>query len=467
MKTSAKHFTMNVQPKNQLKESIVKVLKVSLIALLGYGLYYINSLLPIITGYPAKYLCSAVFVSGRTQAEVEARDLNFSFIQYTRNTVDFRDSSVTSKFLWGKSKAIYREGFGSTLVRKTSEKKLRKQKLPEFGEPAYNQDSIAWPLGNVFQDTLSTIDREKLATISKKLMQEDAYNGYAFAFLVVHKGIPVVEQYQSQFNPKTRFLSWSMAKSFTNTLVGIGLKEGLLKLNDPVNIPEWNTDERSQITLNHLMQMQSGLQWNEDYGNRSDVTVMLYGEDDFAQYAYQREKIEQAGTKFYYSSGSSNIVSYLVRKAFPDDGQYYRFVKEQLFNKLGMPTAVFEPDPSGTLVGSSYIYATARDYARFGLLYLQDGVFGGERILPEGWVEYSTTPASDSEGKYGAMFWLNRSKFYPSVPEDMFSCNGHDGQRIFMIPSKELVVVLLGYSPKPDHSMDFDRLMGDILKAVE
>ncbi len=132
-----------------------------------------------------------------------------------------------------------------------------------------------------------------------------------------------------------------------------------------------------------------------------------------------------------------------------------------------MPDAVFDVDASGTQVGSSYLYATARDYARFALLYLQDGIFNGERILPEGWVKYTTTPASDSKGQYGSLFWLNKSKDFPSAPEDMFSCDGHDGQQIFMIPSKDLVVVVLGYSPKPDHAMNFDALLGDILGTIQ
>ena len=150
-------------------------------------------------------------------------------------------------------------------------------------------------------------------------------------------------------------------------------------------------------------------------------------------------------------------------QAMNSDAQYYSYADTSLFHKIGITKAVFEIDPSGTQVGSSYIYATARDYARFGLLYLQDGMFNGQRILPQGWVRNATTPASDSHGDYGSLFWLNRSKHYPSVPDDMYSCNGHDGQRLFIIPSKELVVVVLGYSPKPDKVMNFDALLGDIL----
>ena len=450
----------------QVLSRILKVVLILVIAGLGYGIYYINSLLPIITGYPAKYLCSAVFVSNRDQAEVEAMDLHFSFIKYTKNTVDLQDSSVISSFLWGKSKAIYRRGFGTTLLRDVSEEELRKINFPDSDKSPYNQDTINWPLGNLIPDTVRIIDAEGLNEISEKLMDDDGYNGHAFAFMVVHKGIPVVESYQPEFNAKTRFLSWSMAKSFTNALAGIMVKDGKWDINQPVDLPGWKNDDRKNITINNLMQMQSGLRWNEDYGARSDVTVMLYCEKDFAGFTYDQPLAYPAGTKWYYSSGSVNVLNFLMRKSIGNDPDYYRFAQTQLFNKIGMPDAVFEVDASGTQVGSSYIYATARDYSRFGLLCLQDGVFNGERILPEGWMTYSTTPASDSNGRYGSLFWLNTSKYYPSAPEDMYSCNGHDGQQIFIIPSKDLVVVLLGYSPKPDRVMNFDALLGDIISAI-
>ncbi|MDD2306583.1 MAG: serine hydrolase [Prolixibacteraceae bacterium] len=432
---------------------------------IGYGVYYINSLLPIITGYPAKYLCSAVFVSGREQAEVEAMDLHFSFIKYTKSKVDFQDSSVTTSFLWGKSKAIYRKGFGATLLQGVSEGDLRKIKFPTALATA-NQDTIAWPMGNLMPKKGSATDTIRLERIAEKLIDDEGYNGHAFAFMVVHKGIPVVEAYQPQFDAQTRFLSWSMAKSFTNTLSGIMVKDGKWDINQPVNLPEWQADERKNITINNLLQMQSGLRWNEDYGNRSDVTQMLYCENDFAKFTFDQPFAFPAGSHWYYSSGSVNVVNFLMRKTIGNDNEYYNFAQSRLFTKIGMPDAVFEVDASGTQVGSSYIYATARDYARFGMLYLQDGVFNGERILPKGWVKYTTTPASDSDGKYGSLFWLNRSKYYPAAPEDMYSCNGHDGQQIFIIPSKELVIVLVGYSPKPDRVMKFNDLLSDVLSTI-
>ena len=451
--------------KLNLRRILLSVFVLLLIGL-AYGFFYIHSLLPIITGYPAKYLCSAVFVSGREQSEVEAMDLKFSFIKYAKNVVNFQDSSVTSSFLWGKSKAIYRKGFGATLLRGADEKELRKIKFPVV-PAAYNQDTIAWPMGNIFPDTATNIDKEALDQITKKLMDDDGYQGHAFAFFVVHKGIPIAEAYQPQFDAKTRFMSWSMAKSFTNTLAGIMVKDGKWDINLPMNIPEWQADDRKQITYNNLMQAESGLLWNEDYGNRSDVTVMLYCENDFARFVFDHSLEAPVGSKWYYSSGNPNVVTYQIRKTIGNDQEYYQFPKTRLFNEIGMPDAIFEVDASGNFVGSSYIYATARDYARYGLLYLQDGVFNGERILPEGWVKYSTAPNKHSNGQYGSLFWLNQSNEFPSVPKDMYCCKGYDGQRIFMIPSKELVVVILGFSHKPDHAMNCDQLLGDILSAIK
>jgi len=436
------------------------------IAALAGAAIYLNSLMPIITGYAAKNLASDVFVSGRNQKEVESTDLNFSFIRYVNNSVDLKDSVVVSRFLWGRSEAVYRDGFGVTLVRQTDEKSLLNKKFPLYAEARYNQDTMPWPMGNILPDTATGIDKEALARVAKKLITDNAYNGDAFAFVVLHKGIPVAEAYKPQFSSKTRFISWSMAKSFTNALVGILVREGKIDINKPAAIDAWKNDDRRAITINNLMQMQSGLKWNEDYGTRSDVTVMLHCEGDMSRYTFGKPLEYPVGTHWYYSSGTTNIVNYLIRRTFDSDTAYYSFARRELFNRAGMPDAVFETDATGTFVGSSYLYATARDFARFGLLYLNDGVFNGKRILPEGWVTYSCTGASDSKGRYGAFFWLNRSKAFPSAPEDMFMCEGHDGQMIFIIPSRQMVVVVLGYSPSSKGGMNFDLLLKDILATL-
>ena len=436
-------------------------------ALLGVC-FYINSLLPIITGYAAKNLCSNVFISGREPEDIEAVDLNFSFIRFTKNSVDYNEKSVTSRFLWGRSKAIYRNGFGSTLLKEIPEADLRKSLYPVSTNPEYSQDTTEWPLGSVLPDSLpSGIDISAVSNISKKVIDENGYGGNAFAFMVVHKGIPVAELYKPQFDQNTRFLSWSMAKSFTNAVIGVLVRIRRMDISEPAGIEEWKGDDRSRITINDLLQMQSGLKWNEDYGSRSDVNLMLFNEGDMSRFSVSKPLKYPPGTHWYYSSGSVNILTYLIRKEFIDYLSYYAFIQDQVFEKIGITDAVFEVDPSGDFVGSSYLYATARDYARFGLLYLNDGLFGGERVLPEGWVSYTRERASDSNDGYGALFWLNQGSRYPSVPTDMFSCEGHDGQMIFILPSNDLVIVILGFSHKPDNEMDLDRLLRDILGTLK
>jgi len=427
---------------------------------------YLNSLLPIITGYAAKNLCSGIFVSDREQADMESVDLNFSFIKYNKNSVNYDEKSVTSRFLWDKSKAIFRDGFGVTLIRDIPEEILRQAKYPVCIEPGYSRDTIPWPLGDILPDTLTGIDLDALEDITDRLITKNGYIGNAFAIMVLHKGIPVAEAYKPRFDKNTRFLSWSMAKSVINALIGIQVKNGRMDISQPAGFDEWMGDERSKITLNNLMQMQSGLEWNEDYGNRSDVTLMLHLEKDMSRFAFEKRLEYPAGTHWYYSSGTTNIVSRLLRKQFADDSLYYAFAHNQLFNKTGMTDAIFEVDASGTMVGSSYLYATTRDYARFALLYQNDGVFNGERILPEGWVEYSRTVASASGGEYGSFFYLNEGGKLPSAPENLYMCVGHDGQRIFIMPDEELIVVVLGYSATSTGGMDFDRLLKDILGTL-
>lgn len=449
-----------------MKKKVAISFSVLLLTGLIWGGFYINSLLPIVTGYAAKNLSSAVFISGRNTEDVEALDLNFSLIRFASNEVDTINKRVTSRFLWGKSVAIYREGFGCTLVRDVEEDALRSVQFPEIPPLTYNQDTTLWPLGNVIPDSITGIDRQQLQQVASDLVDKATYGGHAFSFMVVHKGIPVVEKYNKGINASTRLLSWSMAKSFTSALAGIMEMDGKWDIHAPVDIPEWQNDNRRNITVNNLLQMQSGLKFNEDYGNRSDVTVMLHCEADLAKFAYNKPLEYEPGTFWYYSSGSTNIVNHLMRKAFTNDADYYRFATNRLFNKIGMPDAVFEVDASGTQVGSSYIYATTRDYARFALLYLNDGVFNAERILPEAWVDYARTIVPNTKGAYGAGFWLNIIGALPSAPANTFECHGHNGQRIYIFPDQDLAIIILGYSPKTNN-MDFDRLIGDVLRAVE
>ena len=438
-------------------KKILRVIGVLLLAAIIGGCIYLISLMPIITGYAAKNLASAVFVSGRDAEEVEALDLNFSFIRFNRNKVDYENKTVTSRFLWGKSTAVYREGCGVTLLHGADADELRKQSYPL---PAETTPSVPIPLGD-------SALRAKLEPIAKALVNDRAYNGHPFAFVVLHQGKLVAERYDEGINADMKLLSWSMAKSFTNAIAGLMVGDGLVDINVPLDIPEWQNDDRKNITLNDLLQMQSGLEWNEDYGARSDVNLMLHREQDMGQFALSKPLEHEPGTHWYYSSGSTNIVMRYLRGKFNSDEAFLNYIRSRLFAPLGIRNAVFEQDMSGTPIGSSYLYVTAMDFARFGQLYLDEGCVDTLRILPEGWVDYTVTPASDSKGGYGAFFWLNKGKELPYVPEDMFYCKGHDGQRIFIIPSKELVVVILGYSPTPDHVIDFNALLKDVINVVK
>lgn len=448
--------------KKHIIYGIISLLGIVLLA----AIVFLSSLLPIITGYAAKNLCSGVFVAGRDVAEIEAIDLSFMPIRYTKNVVNYEEKSVKSRFLWGSSEAIYREGFGVTLVKGTTIDELLAEKFPLKTTIDFQPDTVLWPMGEMVVDSIpENVDVKGISSLVETLFDKNGYGGTPFAFMAVHKGLPIAEAYRKGLDKDTRFLSWSMAKSVTNALVGIMVKEGRMDVYEPVNIEEWD-DERSAITLNDLMQMQSGLEWNEDYGSRSDVNVMLHCKGNMAEYVIGKGLEYEPGTHWYYSSGSTNIVSYLIHKEFNSDSLYLDLAYNQLFKKIGINDAVFETDVEGTMVGSSYLYATARDFARFGMLYLNDGIFNNQRILPEGWVEYTSTSASNSDNNYGAFFWLNKGNSIKTVPTDMIYCSGHDGQQIYIIPSKDLVVVLLGYSPRSKGSLRFDQLMNDLLECI-
>lgn len=438
-----------------MKKSI-RIAGVGLVMAVVCGGVYLNGLMPIITGYAAKNLASAVFVSGREAKDVEELDLDFSLIRLTSNTVNYADRTVTSRLLWGKSTAVYREGYGVTLLRgATSKEELRRHSYPIMPEQKVDEPM---PQGD---SALAA----RLQPIARAFVDERTYNGHPFAFVVLKDGGIVAERYDKGIDRHTRLLGWSMAKSFVNALIGLMVKDSLLDIHAPMDIAEWQGDGRKAITLNDLMQMQSGLAWNEDYGARSDVNIMLHSEEDMGRYALQKPLEHEPGTHWYYSSGSTNIIVRYLRSKFPTEQAFLSYMHDRLFGALGIHDAVFEQDMSGTPVGSSYLYATARDFARFGQLFLDNGRIGDEQLLPDGWTDYTRRPASDSDDRYGALFWLNRSGKYPSVPKDMYWCDGHDGQMILIIPSERLVVVILSYSPKPDHVIDFDTLLKDIIRC--
>jgi CubicO group peptidase (beta-lactamase class C family) len=270
----------------------------------------------------------------------------------------------------------------------------------------------------------------------------------------------VAEKYAVGYNKTSMFLGWSMAKSFTSALIGILVKEGKINITQPAPVPEWQAenDPRHAITTENLLQQTSGLKFREVYHSYSNANNMLFNKADMAAYTASQPLKITPGSRFYYSSGNSNILSRIVRTTVGEKN-YHAFPYSSLFHKIGMFHTLLEPDASGTYVGSSFIYASARDYARFGLLYLNDGVFNGERILPEGWVKKTVTAVAASEQKnYGYQFWLNgqdendpSKKEFPEAPADMFYADGYGGQRIYIIPSMQLVIVRMGLNKFDEH----------------
>ncbi len=431
-----------------------------LIALLATAYYILNPLLPIITGYGAKSMCSGVFVAHRNADSIRAIDVNFSPINLSNIQVNYEEQSVESRFLWHTSKAIYREGWGATLVCDANPTTLRQQKI--------NTAEASTPLVSPLTPASSThIDTLALNEIAQELISDRSYGGTPFSIAILHKGQLALEAYKPGFDRDTRVLSWSMAKSFTNAMAGIMVKNHQLDIYAPCGFDEWNTDQRRNITINDLMQMQSGLEWNENYGSESDVNLMLHTTTDMAAYTMAKPAENAAGTHWKYSSGSINLLSYALRRHLDNDSTYYAVAYEQLFKTIGANTAIFEADPSGTLIGSSYIYARTIDFARFGQLYLDNGVIDSTRVFPQGWVEYTTTPASASEGRYGSCFWLGGDADYESLPADLYACRGHDGQHIIIIPSHDLVIATLGYSPKKRNPLDIIRLTHDIISTIK
>jgi CubicO group peptidase (beta-lactamase class C family) len=282
-----------------------------------------------------------------------------------------------------------------------------------------------------------------------------------FAVLVVYGGRVVAERYQGALEhfdrpptpvtAETTLLSWSMAKSMLHATVGLLVGDGKLDLDAPAAVPEWadRSDPRHAITLRQLLAMRDGLAFAEDYvdGEVSDTMQMLFGDGqaDMAHFAADRPLAAPPGTQFNYSSGTSNIISGIVARTVGPGEPYARFLHGRLLGPLGMRSADPEFDEAGTWVASSSLYATARDYARFGLLYLRGGVWDGFGLLPAGWVDYGRTWVSedpDDASPYGAHWW--------GVAADTlgtFRASGYEGQSITLCPSLDLMVVRLGKTP--------------------
>jgi CubicO group peptidase (beta-lactamase class C family) len=420
---------------------------------------------PVMTGMAAKTMCSCLYVAGRSEQSIRDKELQVFPGLSTMNML-IEDSSVTASLLGTTSKAIFRKGLGCTLLSEETAETVRAQKIIIAKVPSITQDSIDWPLGDRIgqQKIVSGMKSDSIAQAVEHAFRDiDPENPiFTHAIVVLYDGQIIAEKYAEGFDKNSPMMGWSMTKSITNALIGILVKDGKLKVDEPAQVPEWANDIRKKITLNNLLQATTGLSWNESYFNPSaDFHTMFIKRDDKGGYAASMKYKTDPGTHFQYSSGSTNILSRMIRQTVGDK-QYYRFPYEKLFYKIGMNHAMLEPDASGTFVASSYCYASARDWARLGLLYLNDGVSNGERILPEGWVKYSTTPSTAAtRGEYGAQIWLNKGapnnssdRLYKDLPEDTFLFDGFEHNFVVVVPSKKLVVVRLGVTHNKNFNLE-------------
>ena len=309
----------------------------------------------------------------------------------------------------------------------------------------------AWPVGEPPDGVRGVVD---------EMFDDVERYGTTYAVVVVQGGRLLLERYGGELphfdrppepvEPDTPLLSWSMAKSVLHAAVGVLVGEGRLALDAPPGVPGW-TDERAAITLDELLQMRDGLRWAEDYVDArvSDVIEMLFGSghDDVAAYAEARPLAHPPGTVFNYSSGTSNIVAATLGRVV-GSGAARDFVLDRVLHPIGMRSADPRLDAAGTLVGSSYVYATAQDWARFGTLHLRDGVWDGQRILPAGWVDHGRLVRSEdpTDGSlYGAHWWIDQL----DLDRGTFRASGYEGQAVAICPALDAVAVRLGKTPEP------------------
>jgi CubicO group peptidase (beta-lactamase class C family) len=421
-----------------------------------------------------------MFISGRATEDVIREDLvadNHPLLRLIQPAADTTRRIATATFLgMAQREARYRPGLGCTVVvgtlPLTPAAAAGTEVVSAAPDPA--DDADGWPAGAPAKN----VDAGKLqAAIDWAFTESDpARLRRSRAVIVVQGGRIIAEHYAPGFSAATPLPGWSMTKTVTGVLVGILVKARKLSLEQNGLVPEWRGagDPRADITLDQLLRMTSGLRFTENYGDPlEDVALMLFARANGAAYAIDKPLEAVPGTRWRYSSGTTNILSRIIHDAVGGNEQdYLAFPRHALFDRIGMRSAIIESDSSGTLVTSSFMYAIPRDWARLGQLLLQNGVWNGERILPEGWVTYMATLTPQSKRQdFGAHLWVKVPPPFdsvvtprPKLPADAFHAVGHEGQFVSVIPSRQLVVVRLGLSRR-EHAWDQDGFLARVLEA--
>ncbi len=413
------------------------------------------ALIRVGSAYSAKIVCSNHFIAKRDAQEVLKIDVQapgHPLLRLMQVSVDEAKGEVEAGLLglFGKNKAIHRQGLGCTSV--SAEGRLAPLQAPAKPAAPANVSAL-WPEG----ETIAASQDPAIAAA----LDDPALQGPGMrAIVAIHNGRIIGERHGEGFDAKTPLLGWSMTKTVNAALLGTLVGEEKLALDKKDIFPGWAVDERRNINVADLMGMSSGLLFNEEYGSVTDVTRMLFLEPDMANFALKKPLDAKTGLKFNYSSGTAVLLSRIWQNALGGNADSYP--AQALFGPLGMASAVMEADASGTFAGSSYLYATARDWARFGELLRLEGVWNGRAILPPGYVAMMRAPVAVSDSGYGPEYgkgqlWLRgpeagtQAGFDPDagfdLPQDTFWMLGHDGQSVAIIPSKRLVVVRLGLTP--------------------
>ena len=413
--------------------------------------------LNILAGYSAKNTASSVFVAKRSLEFTDKTDNNFSPVNLADDYINENNKSATSSvFGLLARKAIYREGLGTVLTL-SKEDETAAYLSPKRTTP---DQTTPYPYGNAAQkDTVfNNIDYNKLNNTVASIFGKRQTR----AVVVIYKDQIIAEKYAKGFNKDSRILGWSMTKSVLSTVFGVMQHQQKLDVMDKAPIDSWQNDERKNITIHNLLQMNSGLQWDENYDEISDATKMLFLERDMTKMQAEKPLTGKINASWNYSSGTSNLLSGIVRKQFKTHQDYLDFWYTDLIDKIGMNSMILETDLAGNYVASSYAWATPRDWGKFGLLYLHQGNWNGEQIFAKDWVKYITEPTPTSNGTYGAQFWLNAGGRLKDVPKNMFFADGYQGQRVYILPDQDLVIVRMALS-----WMDENQFLKGILESIK
>jgi len=407
---------------------------------IGGWLYVSNSTLgkiylPSGTGLTAKQTCSLTQVSGLDADQAHAlyiEPILGAAGDFISVSIDETAGTVTSSIPGGlfKQTAVYREGIGCTLVHDPDSFQAGLS-APLPGDP----DPMV--LDSTWRD--SHFDVEALNAAMDRAFTEDGRN--TLATLVLHEGRLIAERYAEGVTSQTPLHGWSMTKSTAATFAGVLVQRGLLDIEAPGQIPAMVEAGRPEATVDDMLRMTGGLDGFEINDGTDPNSEMLFTQTDMATYAANRNILHAPGTQWSYQSGNTVMAGSAMEEHMGEDiVSEIETLREWLFEPLGMHHSILEPDQEGTLQWSSYMYASARDWARMGQLYLDNGRVGDQQIIPANWINYVGTPTVTSDGYYGSGFWLNE----PGLPADTVIMRGFQQQWTFIIPSENLVVLRMG-----------------------